>query len=65
MVTFSRAHRELFRRAPDESFPTLKELYDHCRRQREDSTDVRQLPRALQPLVLDGGLRVRVTTASA
>ena len=35
----TRASRELFRRTPDETFPSLEALVSHCHKQREDSTD--------------------------
>jgi hypothetical protein len=56
MVTLNRAHRELYRRGPDESFQTLPELHDFCRQQRRSSSDVWQLPQSLQPLALEGEL---------
>jgi histone H3/H4 len=39
MQNLVRANRELFRRTPDETYPSLEALVSHCRRQREDSTD--------------------------
>lgn len=56
MANLTRANRELFRRGPDETFPTLQELHDHCRQERRYSTDVWQLPQTLLPQVQDGGL---------
>ena len=56
MATLNRANRELYRRGPDETFATLKELHDHCRQERQYSTDVWQLPHTLQPQVADGEL---------
>ena len=55
-VPLNRAHRELYRRGPDESFQTLPELHDYCRQQRRSSSDVWQLPQSLQPLALEGEL---------
>ena len=47
MTTLNRANRELYRRGPDESFTTLQELHDHCRQERQYSSDVWQLPHKL------------------
>ena len=38
MVNLTRANRELFRRSPDETFSSLKELHDHCRQERHYSS---------------------------
>ncbi|TXH16080.1 MAG: DUF932 domain-containing protein [Gammaproteobacteria bacterium] len=56
MTTLNRANRELYRRGPDESFTTLQELHDHCRQERQYSSDVWQLPHTLQPQVAEGEL---------
>jgi len=56
MTNLNRAHRELYRRGPDETFQTLQELHDHCRSERKYSADVWQLPQTLQPLVQEGSL---------
>lgn len=39
MVTLKRAHRELFRRSPDECFDSFDALYHHCHLDRQSSTD--------------------------
>jgi hypothetical protein len=39
MQNLTRASRELFRRTPDETYPSLDELVNHCRQQREVSAD--------------------------
>ena len=39
MTNLTRASRELFRRTPDETYPTLQTLVDHCRQQRDQSQD--------------------------
>jgi len=39
MQNLSRASRELFRRTPDEIYPSLEALVSHCRQHREISTD--------------------------
>jgi len=40
MATLNKAHRELFRREPDECFKSFEALYSHCRRLEEGSSDV-------------------------
>ena len=39
MVNLTRAHNELFRRMPDEMFPSLQALADHSRQQKEQSVE--------------------------
>ncbi len=39
MQNLTRASRELFRRTPDETFPSLSALVSHCRDQREQGED--------------------------
>ena len=64
MVNLTRANRELFRRGPDESFATLKELHDHCRQERQYSSDVWQRPQSLMPRVQDDGLLLTLENGS-
>ncbi|MFM7835193.1 MAG: DUF932 domain-containing protein, partial [Planctomycetaceae bacterium] len=52
----TRASRELFARGDDEVFHSLPDLFDHCRREREQSTDRWEMPRRLQPLACPDGL---------
>lgn len=49
MTTLQRAHQELFRRAPDEQFSSLAALTEHCRQQKDLSTDRWELPQNLAP----------------
>ena len=49
MSNLTRAHFELFRRSPDESFSSLRDLGEHCRRQKEQSFDRWHLPQAIRP----------------
>ena len=65
MANLKRAHDELFRRSPDESFPDIGTLFEHCRREREEATDCWQLPQTLAPCVEEGSLRLRVGTDGA
>lgn len=58
MANLTQAHRELYRRGPDETFRTLQELQDHCRQERHYSTDVWQLPHTLQPQIHEGELLI-------
>ena len=43
------AHNELFRRGPDESFPSLVELWEHCQREKDQSQDRWCPPQDLRP----------------
>lgn len=47
MTTLTKAHEELYRRTPDETFASMQELWDHCCRQKEKSTDRWLAPRDL------------------
>lgn len=58
MATLTAANRELYRRGPDETFTSLAELHDHCRQERQYSSDVWQLPHTLQPHVHEGELLI-------
>ncbi|MDZ4779479.1 MAG: DUF932 domain-containing protein [Planctomycetia bacterium] len=49
MVNLTRAHHELFRRAPDEQFTSLDDLWQHCHDERRFSTEKWQLPQRLEP----------------
>ncbi|MCC6127473.1 MAG: DUF932 domain-containing protein [Pirellulales bacterium] len=56
MQNLNRASRELFRRTPDETYPSLEALVDHCRWQREESLDNWISPSGLwaRPMGSDG-----------
>lgn len=47
MTNLTKAHEELFRRSPDETFPTMQALWEHCYRLREQSQDRWHAPSAL------------------
>ena len=47
MTNLTKAHDELYRRTPDETFATMQELWDHCYRMREQSQDRWQPPSAV------------------
>ncbi len=62
MTNLMRASHELFRRSPDETFPSLDVFQKHFQWQREQSTEIWQPPRMLQArsvlgerLMLDAG----------
>lgn len=61
----TRGHNELFRRSPDESFPSLDELWQHCQHQKSQSNDVWERPEVLQPIVVDNRLKLGIRGASA
>jgi len=66
MSNLTRAHFELFRRSPDESFSSLRDLGEHCRRQKEQSFDRWHLPQAIRPKPLASDrLAVEVGTDGA
>jgi histone H3/H4 len=50
MQNLTRAHEELFRRTPDETFPTLQSLWEHCHAEKERSTDRWRPPQTLRPV---------------
>ena len=50
MQNLTRAHEELFRRTPDETFPTLTALWEHCQAEKERSTDRWRPPQSLRPV---------------
>jgi len=56
--SLGRAHEELFRRSPDERFSSLAELDEHCRQEKQFSTDTWQLPQTLRPRLLNGELSI-------
>ena len=47
MTNLTKAHDELYRRTPDETFASMQDLWDHCHRQREQSADRWHAPRDL------------------
>lgn len=49
MQNLTRAHQELFRRAPDETFSSLSTLARRCADQKENSVDRWELPQSLRP----------------
>lgn len=55
MANLTRASNELFRRTPDETFPSLSALTQHCRRQLEDAREIWQPPTTLATRPTDEG----------
>ena len=62
MTNLTRASHELFRRTPDETFPSLEVFQQHFQWQREQSLEIWQPPRSLvarsvagDRLLLDAG----------
>ena len=58
MSNLTRAHHELFRRTPDEYFPSLTELWQHCQQQKEWSVDRWHPPQSLVPKLVGDQLVV-------
>lgn len=56
----TRGHNELFRRSPDEAFDSLDALWQHCQRQRVESTEIWERPESLLPVVREGRLELGV-----
>jgi len=54
MQNLTRASNELFRRTPDECFPSMQALWDHCHKRRESSLDHWHPPQHLRPHVSEG-----------
>lgn len=60
MTTLKQAHRELFRRSPDEQFATLEELVSHCREVRSSSSELWHPPGLLMPQVADRSMQLHI-----
>jgi len=63
MATLMLAHRELYKRSPDERFPSLDGLIDYCREQQRESRDLWKPPGQLQLAEDDFG-QVQLRTGS-
>ncbi len=50
MQNLTKAHDELFRRTPDECYPSLEALYEHCYGRLQRSRDHWQAPESIRPL---------------
>ncbi|MSR60314.1 MAG: DUF932 domain-containing protein [Planctomycetaceae bacterium] len=62
MTNLTRAHRELYRRSPDERFASLSDLVRHCRVQKAASQDRWELPQYLVPNPRDDNMALKVGT---
>ena len=58
MQNLTRAHEELFRRAPDERFGSLIDLWQHCQEDKERSVDRWHAPEAIKVEPAAGRLRL-------
>jgi histone H3/H4 len=65
MANLTRAHDELFRRSPDERYPSLHELLAHTVAEKERSRDRWELPRDLKPLAHEGALKLTMGSDGA
>ena len=55
MSNLTDASRELFKRQPDECFPSLTALWEHCQRQKEACVDRWVAPRSIRTNPHDSG----------
>lgn len=60
MAHLTRAHNELFRRSPDEQYPTLEALVRHCNDQRQWSQEKWNPPSDIRPELDEGTLTLRL-----
>jgi len=60
MPSLTKAHDELYRRAPDERFPSLQKLLKHCQRVKAQSQTRWQEPSGIRPCALEGRLKLDV-----
>ena len=65
MTNLTKANQELYRRTPDETFATMQTLWEHCYRQREQSTDRWHPPNALSTKVDNHTLLMNMGTDGA
>lgn len=60
MQILTQAHDQLFRRCPDERFASLSDLWQHCQRQREQSTDLWPMPHELRAVPQEGRMDLSI-----
>jgi hypothetical protein len=53
MSVLTRAHDELFKRKPDECFPSMSELFRHCQQQKDDAVEKWCPPSDIRPVLFD------------
>lgn len=58
MATLTKAHDELFRRNPDERFPTFLSLHAYCQREKEYGKTHWYDPEAIHPVAQGGALQL-------
>ena len=63
MVNLMRANSELLKRSPDECFPSLAALRNHCFSQREVATEVWSKPQAVAAVIDQGHLALNFEEA--
>ena len=64
MQNLTRAHEELFRRSPDETFETLPALWQHCHTEKERSADRWTPPQSLRPAADENRLVIDLADGS-
>lgn len=60
MAHLTRAHNELYRRSPDEQYPTLEALMRHCEGQKRWSEEKWNPPSGIRPEVAGDALNLRL-----
>ena len=65
MATLKKAHQELYRRSPDETFSTLPDLISHCVQQKEQSNDLWKPPAQIVPDLSDGQFGLKLADDGA
>jgi histone H3/H4 len=60
MTTLTRASQQLFERSADERFESFQELYEHCQREKQFSSDLWRPPQSLLPSAIGGEVAVTI-----
>ena len=60
MAHLTRAHNELYRRSPDEQYPTLEALVSHCAGQKRWSEEKWNPPSGIRPEVVGDAINLRL-----
>lgn len=64
-MNLTKAHRELYRRTPDEMFESLDDLARHVIEEKERSDDLWHRPEEIEPTVLNDQVRIQLGTDGA
>ncbi|MCA9432623.1 MAG: DUF932 domain-containing protein, partial [Candidatus Omnitrophica bacterium] len=64
-MNLTKAHRELYRRTPDEMFESLDDLARHVIEEKERSDDLWHRPEEIEPTVLNDQVRVQLGSDGA